>query len=144
MREQDRHFLWSLYAAIAIILAWKGIWEGLREIPYIGDPLMLLFIGFAMLTFSGIIFKEFDPLGSLEKAVHKVILQVYNHPLREEFKIKYHDKVQKKDVFIPAGLLKNVEKNTLVFKHATDNKEVFIPINRVIEVYRRGKLYWRL
>ena len=95
LREQDRHFLWSLYSAVAIIFIWKGLWEGIYEIPYFGDPFVFLFIGLAMLTFSGVIFREFDPLGGLEKSIDKVLHLVYNHPHKEDFQIKYYDKSRK-------------------------------------------------
>ena len=40
LREQDKHFLWSIYAGVAIIFVWKGIWEGAYEIlpEFLADP----------------------------------------------------------------------------------------------------------
>ena len=73
LREEDRHFLWSMYSAAAIIFAWKGVWEGIYELPVIRDfvntEFIFLFLGLTMLTFSGLVFKEFDPLGGMEKAL---------------------------------------------------------------------------
>lgn len=143
LREQDRHFLWSLYSAIAIIFAWKGLWEGLYEIPYIGHAFVFLFIGFAMLTFSGVIFREFDPLGGVEKAIVKTLHTIDHHPHKNKFQIKYRDQLQKKDILISAMQIKNIEKNTLVIQDSSKKKEIFIPAHRITEVLYNGEVYWR-
>jgi len=144
LREQDKHFLWSLVTAIGVILVWKGLWEGLYEIPYVGEPWVALFIGFTMLTFSGVIFKEFDPLGSLDKSVNKVIHTVHTHPEKHNFKIKYYDRIQKKDVFLEVGKIKKIEKGSLIVEDIKGTKELFIPIHRVAEILYKGEIYWRL
>ncbi|MBI4983372.1 DUF504 domain-containing protein [Candidatus Woesearchaeota archaeon] len=144
VREQDKHFLWSLLAAIGVILVWKGLWEGLYEIPYLGDPWVALFIGFATLTFSGIIFKEFDPLGSLDKSVNKIAHYVQGHPKKHLFEIGYYDKVKKKNVLVRAEKIKHIEKGSLIVEHENKNQEVFIPLHRIREVLYQNKPYWRL
>jgi len=142
LREQDKHFLSSLYWAISIIFVWKGLWEGLYELPYIGDPFVFLFIGFAMLTFSGLIFKEFDPLGGVDKAITQKLQEVKSHPQKQHFEVVYVDKFQKKDVKIPATDIEKVEEGALVLK--TENKEIFIPTHRIKEILFKGKREWRL
>ncbi|MEW5897005.1 MAG: RNA repair domain-containing protein [Nanoarchaeota archaeon] len=144
LREQDKHFLWSLYAAISLIFIWRGLWSGIYKIPYIGDPWVALFIGFAILTFSGIIFKEFDPLGGVEKAVNQEMQNIQKHPNKKHFTIKYHDKEQKKHINIDASLLKGVEKKALIVKHSTKQQEMFIPFHRITEIEYKGKTYWKL
>ncbi|MBI2662142.1 DUF504 domain-containing protein [Candidatus Woesearchaeota archaeon] len=144
LREQDRHFLWSLVVAVGGILAWRGIWEGLYEIPYIADDWILLFIGFAILTFSGAIFKEFDPLGSIEKSATNVINYIAQHPRKQEFVIRYKDKTQKEPMAIKGDRLKHMDKGALVFKHDTREEEFFVPLHRVIEVIQNEKSYWKL
>ena len=158
LREQDKHFLSSLYIAIAVIFTWKGIWDGLYEIPFLGDlscpsilgnlesctPLVFLFLGFAMLTISGVIFKEFDPLGGIQKAVNKTLHSVQTHQDKKNFQFKYYDKAQKKYVTIPAELVKKIEKGALVVVSPQQKQEIFIPIHRVTEVLYKGKSYWRL
>ncbi len=148
IREQDKHFLWSLYAAVSVILVWKGLWEGVYEIPYfsdyLGDPWVFLFIGFAMLTFSGIIFNEFDPLGGVEKAVGKTIAAIQKHPDKKNFRIKYFDKNQNKNLTIDAKYIRGVERQALIVKHPTKKQEMFIPFHRLKEVLYKDKLYWRL
>ncbi|MFH1395912.1 MAG: RNA repair domain-containing protein [archaeon] len=144
IREQDRHFLWSLLAAVGVIFVWKGLWEGLYEIPYLGDPWVALFVGLAMLTFSGIIFKEFDPLGSLEKSINKKIRLVHTHPKRHEYQIRYYDKIKKKKVVIKVGEIKRIERGSLILKDAKGKQEIFIPTHRITEVLHKGKTYWKI
>lgn len=144
LREQDKHFLWALLAAIGVIFVWKGLWEGIYEIPYVGEPWVALFLGFAMLTFSGLIFREFDPLGGIEKSMNKVMHEVSNHPEKKDFRIKYYDKSQKKEIEIRADRVQHLEKGSLILKHETKNQEVFIPMHRVTEITHKGKTYWRL
>lgn len=148
LREQDKHFLWSLYAAVTIIFIWKGVWEGLYYLPFVGHentaPWVFLFIGLAMLTFSGIIFNEFDPLGGLGKAAKKIVTHIQHHPHKEDFELYYLDHNRKEHLSLNAKGLLRLEKEALVFKHHTKNQEVFVPIHRLVEVTFQGKKYWRL
>ena len=144
LREQDRHFLWSLLAAVGVIFVWKGLWEGLYEIPYLGDPWVALFFGLVILTFSGLIFREFDPLGSIEKSANKVVRSVFNNSNRKEFNLKYHDKVRKKDILIKGDSIKSIEKSTIIIKDKKKNREHFVPIHRITEITQNGNTYWRM
>jgi len=143
-REQDKHFLWALISAIGIILVWKGLWEGLYEIPYLGDSWVALFVGLTMLTLSGLIFREFDPLGGIDKSINRIVKQVSTHPKRQEFQIKYQDKIKKKEMVINASDIKYVEKDSLVVLDAKSQQELFIPVHRITEVVQNGKTYWKL
>lgn len=142
LREQDKHFLWSIFAGVAIILFWKGIWEGIGSLPLLENPWVSLFVGFTMLTFSGIIFKELDPLGSLEKSTQKVMQFIAGHPKKQEFHIVYRDRTKKQDVVIKANKLKEIEKNLLVIVEK-DGSEFFVPMHRIKEIRHKGKPYWR-
>ena len=146
LREQDKHFLWSLYAGVAIIFIWKGIWEGAYEVvpEFLADPWIFLFLGFLMLTLSGLIFKEFDPLGGVEKAVQKTITTVHAHPDKKNFTLKYYDKLQKKEVTIKVERIMRVEKGTIIVHHEDRKEELFIPIHRVSEILYKGERYWKL
>ena len=144
LREQDKHFLISLYAAIAVVFTWKGAWGGIYLLPYISEPFVFLFLGFAILTFSGLIFREFDPLGGIENAVNKTLHTVSNHPKKELFQIKYYDKVQKKNITISAKWIQKIEKDALIVVPPHQKQELFIPMHRVTEVLYKGKQYWRL
>lgn len=63
LRETDKHFLLSMFIATGMILFWKGLWEGVGSLPVLDNAWVDLFIGAVMLTLSGVIFSEFDPLG---------------------------------------------------------------------------------
>ena len=145
LREQDKHFLWSLFVAIGVIFVWKGLWEGLYEIPYLGDSWVALSLGLSMLTFSGLIFKEFDPLGNLDKSIKKMLRIVVSHPHRQQFKLKYHDEHLKKDILINASEIASIEKQSIILKRGKGVKqEFFIPGHRVTEIVHQGKTFWRL
>ena len=148
LREQDKHFLASLYAAVAIIFTWKGLWDGIYLIPYLGEmkgvAFVFFFMGFAFLTFSGLIFNQFDPLGNIEKSTTKVLHSIYQHPEKHHFQVKYHDKSSKEDITLETKNISKIEKGTLVIHHPKKNKEVFIPLHRITEIAYKGKRYWRL
>jgi len=141
LREQDKHFLSSLFSAVALIFVWKGLWEGLYEIPYIGDPFVFLFIGFAMLTFSGILFKEFDPLGSVEKAITEKIREVADLKNNKDYIITYEDKHNKKEKKLPANKIYRVDKKAIIYKE--NRQETFIPLHRIKDITHKGERYWR-
>lgn len=148
MRESDKHFLWSLLGAIGIVLFWRGIWAGidiLWEIPgweWVATPSLSLFIGLAILTFSGLIFREFDPLGGLEKGVATALHALHEHPNRSEFTVTYYDKLNKKEYTVGGENIKRFEKNVLSVHEG--GRETFIPIHRIRAVHRKGKAVWRM
>ncbi len=142
LREQDKHFVWSLFVAIGVILIWRGIWEGVYEIPHV-NAWTLLFLGLTMLTFSGLIFKEFDPLGGIEKSTHKIIHFIHNHPQKQNFQIKYYDKLLKKQFSFAANEIQHIEKDSIIIKDKK-NQELFIPFHRVTEIIEKRKTYWKL
>ena len=141
MRESDKHFLISMFAATGIIMFWKGIWEGVGSLPLLENPWVSLFVGAVILTFSGIILKEFDPLGGLEKSVMKAISSVHTSPKKKEYTIKYYDKKQKKTRELSAENLKKVEKNVIILH--VKGKEQFIPVHRIRSIHRKGKTVWK-
>ena len=148
LRESDKHFLWSLLGAIGIVLFWRGIWAGidiLWEIPgweWMATPSLSFFLGLAILTFSGMIFREFDPLGGIEKGVIDALHKVQIHPQKSEFNIVYYDNVRKKDININADDIKNFEKSMLLIHEG--GREVFIPLHRVKAIHRGGEIVWRM
>ena len=148
LRESDKHFLWSLLGAIGIVLFWRGIWSGidlLGELPrwiWVSHPSLSLFVGLAILTFSGMIFREFDPLGGIEKGVTDALNKVQTHPQKKEFSIIYYDNVRKKDIHVNADDIKNLEKSMLLIHEG--GREVFIPLHRVKAIHRGEKIIWRM
>lgn len=143
LREQDKHFLSSLYSAAAIIFVWKGLWEGLYEIPYLGDAFVALFVGFTMLVFSGLIFKNFDPLGGLEQAVTKKLELVIASSDKKNFEIKYQDNLLKKEMSIPAKYVHKIEEAGMIIIDPVKKVESFIPLHRVTEILYNNQRYWR-
>ncbi|PIN87016.1 hypothetical protein COV19_01705 [Candidatus Woesearchaeota archaeon CG10_big_fil_rev_8_21_14_0_10_44_13] len=143
LRESDKHFLWSLIGAIGIILFWRGIWGGIDILPSPLDrPELSFFLGLAILTFSGLIFKEFDPLGGLEKGVIDVLHMIQSHPEKKDYMITYHDKLNKKDVNIRADDIKQFEKSMLLIHEG--GKEIFIPLHRIKSIHKKGEVIWRM
>ena len=142
LRESDRHFLFSLLIGIGVIFCWRGVWEGSMEIPVLDNVWVALFLGLIILTFSGIIFKEFDPFGGLEKSTLRIMHAIHHHPQRKKFTIFYHDRFKKKNIGMKASSIHNIEKNVISFR--IQGKEVFIPVHRVRELQKSGKIIWRL
>jgi len=142
MRESDKHFLFAMYSATAIILFWKGVWEGVGSLPFLENPWFSLFVGAVMLTISGTILREFDPLGGLEKGALKILNYVNNHPQKHQFTVKYLDKKFGKNRTIRGKTIKHIEKNIISIHEG--NKEIFVPIHRVMSVHQNGKMIWKL
>ena len=142
LHESDKHFLLSLLVASGIIIFWKGIWEGVGALPIIENPWVDLFIGLVILTFTQVIFREFDPLGGLEKGTLKVIHNVHHHPEKEKYSIRYYDSIKRKEIEFSAKDLRHIEKNTLAVHEK--GREIFIPIHRIRSVYREGHVVWKL
>lgn len=145
LREEDRHFLMALYMAVCVIFTWKGVWDGVYEIPLPegSHALVFLFLGLTLLTFSGLIFKEFDPLGGFQKAVLTKLHQVHIHPQRKQFQLVYLDMVTKKEVTISGASILAIEKGALIISDARHKREIFIPVSKVRKVLLNGKPYWK-
>jgi uncharacterized protein (UPF0248 family) len=131
-----------MFVATGVILFWKGLWEGVGSLPVLDNAWVDLFVGAVMLTLSGVIFSEFDPLGGIEKGALKTMNFVHQHPMKHEFLIKYFDSIKKKVVELEARHIKHIEKNVIVVHKG--GKESFIPIHRVRSVHRKGELIWKL
>ncbi len=140
-QEKIKRYFWSIFGAIGIIAFWAGVWEGIGGLPYLEKSWVSLLVGLIFLTASGLIYRQFDPLGEVEKSVHKTLHLVHHHPQKEEFKVKYHDRMQKKEMFLNVRKLKNIEKGFLVMIEI-DGKEKFIPIHRVTHISHKGKTLW--
>src|SRR3989344_3061973 len=138
LSESDKHFIWSLFGAIGIILFWKGIWEGIGALPLLENAWVSLFLGLAILTFSGMIFREFDPLGGIEKGVEKMMHHVHSHEQKHEYKVHYYDTMKKKMVSITGDQIRKIEKNFLSVHEK--GREIFIPLHKIKSVSRNNKL----
>jgi len=139
--EKARHYLWSLFGAIGIVIFWEGVWGGIGGLPYLSIWWVSFIVGIAMLSFSGIIFKQYDPLEEVERSAHEVMHRINRHPQKHEFRITYHDKMKGHHT-LEAKDLQRIEKGFLVFLQK--GKEVFVPIHRVTEVLHKNKSYWKV
>lgn len=143
LRETDKHFLVSMFVAVGIILFWRGIWEGVGVLPIINNAWVDLFIGALILTITGMLFSgEYDPLGGIEKSVLKIVHAIHNHPKKHEFSIRYFDNKKKGVIELKAKHIQHIERNMIIFHYK--NKEIFIPLNRLRSVHRKGKVVWKL
>ena len=131
-----------MFGAVGVIAFWAGIWEGIAGMPYLENPWISLVVGLTMLSFSGLIFQQFDPLEMIAKRVSDILYKVQIHPQKHEFLIKYHDKIKKKHVLLKAKELKGIDNGFLIFIHGKE--EVFVPIHRVTEILHNSKTFWKL
>ncbi len=140
--EKIKKYNWAIFSALGIVFFWAGIWDGIGALPFLNHPINSLIIGGIMLISSGYIFKQFDPLGSLESSIKKTLHEVHNHPQKHLFHIKYHDKLKNKDILLRGNHITKIENNYLILKHQ-QGKEIFIPIHRIKEVLHKNKTYWK-
>lgn len=148
MRESDKHFLWSMIGALGLILFWRGVWNGIDILygvnawTWLATPALSFFVGLLILTFSGLLFSQFDPLGGIEKGIIDKLNMIQTHPERKDFKVTYYDKLKKEDVHINAEDIKHFEKNMLLVH--SGGRESFIPIHRIKAIHKKGKIVWRM
>ncbi len=140
-KEQLKKYFWTLFGIIGVVLFWIGVWEGIGGLPYISNPFVSLITGLVMFTLSGVIFKEFNPLQSMEKSALSVLQTISTHPQKHEFHISYKDKIKNKEFKFKGDKFKRIEKDFLVFLE--EGKEIFIPIHRVTEIFHKNKTHWK-
>ena len=138
-----RHYFWSIFSVIGIVLLWAGIWEGIGGLPYIVNPIVSLVVGLILLSFSGIFKKEFDPLTEAEKSINSLIYNIRRHPHKHEFHISYHDHAKNKRILIHAKHLKGIEKGDFLVVADKKYGETFIPYHRIKEIFHKGKSLWK-
>jgi len=139
--EDAKRYFWYIFGILGTLLFWAGMWDGLGSIGFLKNPFISLVIGLILLSLSGVIFKDANPLWEVEKPVKAEAKKVHHHPLKHEFHFKYEDHLKKKELTIHAGKLKRVEKEFLVF--LDKGKEVFVPLHRVTEILHKGKTHWK-
>jgi len=50
---KSHHIIYTFVAGVGLIIFWYGIWEGLRLIPIIGNPLVAVLLGGVMVLVCG-------------------------------------------------------------------------------------------
>ncbi len=141
IREQDRHFLLSIFGGTGLILFWRGVWELPMQIPHNDLPWISLFIGLTILTLTGLVYKEFDPLGGFEKTLQRKFKSIQLSPYKKEFSFIYEDPETNLNTAFSAEKLQSVESNYLVFE--IDKTEIFIPFKTITEIRRNNEEYWK-
>jgi len=140
--EEIKKYFWYIFGMIGVVFFWAGTWDGLGYIhPIISNPWLSLVLGITMLSLSGVIFKDANPLWEVEKPVKSEARKVHRHPQKDEFHFKYEDRIKNKELLFHAEKLKRVEKEFLVF--LDKGKEVFVPLHRVTEILRKRKTHWK-
>lgn len=139
--EDIKKYFWYLFGILGVVFFWAGTWDGLGNVGLLENPLISLLVGVVLLSLTGVIFKDANPLWEAEKPVSTAAKKVHRHPQKQEFHFKYEDHVQKKELAIHAGKLKRIEKGFLVF--LDKGKEVFVPLHRVTEILHNGKTHWK-
>ncbi len=141
-KEKLKQYFWYLFGIIGVVFFWIGVWDGIGNVGILKNPLVSVAIGITMLISSRIIFKETDPEKEWLEAAHKTFREVHQHPQKEQFHIKYHDKIKQAHVLAGADKLHKIEKGFLIFLQ--EGREIFVPFHRVAEILYRGQLHKRL
>lgn len=140
-KEDIKQYFWYIFGIIGIVFFWSGTWDGLGNLGPLENPIVSFMVGAFLLSLSGLIFKDANPLWEPERAVKTEAKKVHHHPLKHEFHFKYQDHEKNKEVLIHARKLKRIEKEFLVF--LDKGKEVFVPLHRVTEILHNDKSHWK-
>jgi uncharacterized protein (UPF0248 family) len=142
LREEDKQFLLSLLYATGIILFWRGIWEVSYEIPLLSNVYFALFVGLFILTVTGYMYREFDPLSRRMHKINKVLSEVVHLAKRgEQHSVFYYDEVGKHHHEIQPHKIKKIEHDYLIYEDK--GHEVFIPLHRVTRIHRGKEIIWK-
>ena len=133
-------YFWYIFGVMGIVFFWAGVLDGLGNLSYLVNPLISLFVGLAMLTLGGYLFRDTGMFGKADKR-HSMLHKVHTHPKKHEFIISYHDRIKKKEISFPAHKLQDIEKGFLVLLEG--KKELFVPSKRVTKILHNGEVYWK-
>jgi len=139
----DKRYLAALVVLFGVILFWRGLWDITYLLPIIKNPFVSLFVGLTIITLSGVVFREFDPLTAQIAKTMEVLNEVLSRKKKknEKYKISYYDETSKKLKVIHHKDIKKLEHNFIVIEEK--GKEVFIPVHRVHKVTKNGKIMWK-
>jgi len=141
LSDSDKHFLVSLLYASGIIMFWRGIW-GIADItPLLDNVFVSFFIGLLVLTLTGIIYREFDPLEQKLGRISRLLEHIVSEKKAHEYDIHYYDEILNKQQKVNAIHFRRMEYSYLVIKK--HEKEFFIPVQRVVQVCQKGKSIWK-
>lgn len=142
LREEDKQFFTSLLYATGIILFWRGVWELSYEIPLLKNVYVSLVVGLIILTLTGYIYREFDPLSrrmhSIGKLLHDVVQKAKQG---EPHEIYYYDELKKDHHVLKPHRIKKIEHDFVIFEEK--GHEVFIPIHRITRIHKGKEVIWK-
>jgi len=140
--ETDKHYLFSLLYATGIILFWRGIWEATLEIPILDNVFVSLFLGLLIITVTGVVYKEFDPLGQKLNRITRLLNDVVSQSKQgKKFEIHYYDQLKKKHTMVTSDRVRHLEHSYMVIEE--NGKEFFVPLHRISRVHHKGKVIWQ-
>jgi len=143
LREEDKLYLHSLFYGIGVILFWRAIWEVSSVMPLLKNSFFTLFIGITVLTLTGYIFHEFDPLSKKMHSIGKNLNDALNRAEKgENITVHYLDKTARREYTIAASAIKRVEHDIFVYIH--QGREYFVPTNRVMSIRKGKQVVWKL
>ena len=138
----DKNYLAALTVIIGIVLFWRGIWDALYVIPILSNPFVSLFLGLLIITLSGVIFQQFDPLSTQVSKTMEILNEIVSRKhKKEKYEIIYFDEAANKRISIPHKNIKKIEHNFIVIEE--EGREIFIPIHRVHKILENGKTIWK-
>ncbi|HIH43143.1 TPA: DUF504 domain-containing protein [Candidatus Woesearchaeota archaeon] len=143
LSEKDKHYSAALIVLTGIIFFWRGLWDVLGFIPVVENPFVSLFIGLLIMTFSGVIFNEFDPFKARLQQTTELLHQIESHKYdkSKNYAIKYYDEASKKHHTLQHHRIKKIESNFIVYEDK--GKEIFIPMHRIHEIHQHDKVIWK-
>lgn len=143
IREEDKLYLHSLFYGIGVILFWRAIWEVSSVLPLLKNSFFTLFVGLAVLTLTGYIFHEFDPLSKKMHSIGKNLNDAVNRAEKgEKLIVHYLDKTARQEYAVDAAAIKRIEHDIFVYIHK--GREYFVPTNRVTSIHKGKKIVWKL
>lgn len=143
IRESDKHFLLALIAVTGVVFFWRGMWMLADIVPILNNPFVSLAIGLAIMTFSGIIYREFIPEEEPLTPVLDILKDVFKNPIeiRKKYVIEYYDELLKAHKKITHAVIRKLEHTYLVIERK--GEELFIPVHRIHKIHSEGKVLWQ-
>lgn len=142
LREEDKQFLSSLLYATGIILFWRGIWEVSYDIPLLRSPAFSLATGLLIITLTGYLYREFDPLSQRLHRIGRLLHDVVTRSKQgEPHEIYYYDQIGKHHHKLMPHKITKIEHDFVIFEEK--GHEVFIPMHRIMRVHKGNQVIWK-
>ena len=142
LREEDRQFIYSLVYATGIILFWRGIWEASYDIPLLENVYFTLFVGLFILTVTGYLYREFDPLSQKLHRIGRLLHEVVNMSKKgKKHDIHNYTEAGKDKHKFSAHKASKIEHDFIITKE--DGHEKFIPIRRITQIRKGKNIIWK-